>query len=81
MNSPVTIIPEQPGARMSSVRSGREVEPNGSFPPQPYDWGHAVHVATVLVSDKWVLPDTISHAAVTAMAEELAPFLCAYGAL
>jgi hypothetical protein len=45
------------------------------------EWRHAVFVATALVNNNWLCAETGSHAAVTVMAEELAPFLCAYGAL
>jgi hypothetical protein len=63
MNSPV---------RFANERSA----PHASSCP---DLQHAVRVATALVSDKWASPDTAYHAAMTAMGEELAPFLCAYG--
>jgi hypothetical protein len=79
MNSPVIITVEQSGAKMSVVRSGWDAGPNDSRTPRHLDWQHAVCVATALISDKWVLPETACNAAITGMGEELAPLLCAYG--
>jgi hypothetical protein len=89
MNSPVIITVEQSRAKMSVVRSGWDAGSNDSRTSQSPgwrhpdwqhpDWRHAVCVATALISDKWVLPETACNAAITGMAEELAPLLCAYG--
>jgi hypothetical protein len=45
-------------------------------PPSP-GWDEAVSSATARLNEGWVLPETECHPAV---AEELAAFLCAYGA-
>jgi len=79
MNDPVRLTSERTGARMSMARSGWDTCLSDPGVPLSPDWRHAVCVATALVSENWVLPETAYHPAVTEMGEELAPLLCAYG--
>jgi hypothetical protein len=81
MNDYMPVTVERSGARMSPAGSGGYPIPNDLFAQPSLEWRHAVHAATALVTDQWVLPETGSNSAVTTMAEELAPFLCAYFAL
>ena len=81
MDARIIVPAERARAGLQRATSGRDRGANNISTLGSPEWRHAVFVATALVNDNWLCPETASHAAVTMMAEELAPFLCAYGAL
>jgi hypothetical protein len=50
-------------------------------PDQPLGWDQAVVTAAAVLNDTWTLPETRCHSAGAGVEEELAAFLCAFGAL
>ena len=66
-------------SKLPSSTAGVDMNSLGqSFHTPPLDWREAMRAATARLNEGWELPETRCHSAVE---EELAAFLCAYGML